>query len=99
MDSIAMNYLSKITIEKHEEEKFKEFEAQIPSIIERLYRTALIMTRNPREAEKLIQDTFSNAWQEYQRHEATINFNLWLSRTLLSTFIDDHEGKIRVDLI
>ncbi len=88
-----MKNISAIKIENHQREKLEEFETHIQPIMERIYRTALIMTKNPRKAEELVQETFSNAWTEYRQGESGINFKSWMSRILLSTFVNGYQSR------
>ncbi len=51
-----------------------------------LYRTALRVTRNPAEAEDLVQDTYLKAFKNEGRFEAGSNVRAWLFTILMNTW-------------
>lgn len=68
----------------HEEQRIK-FETIARPYKERLYRTALILTKSPREAEKLTNETFVHARKTSHKLESDSDFGYWLSTILVST--------------
>ncbi|MCC6213365.1 MAG: sigma-70 family RNA polymerase sigma factor [Polyangiaceae bacterium] len=52
-----------------------------------LYAVAVRMTRNPAEAEDLVQDTLVKAFRARDRFEAGTHMRSWLLRILTNTFI------------
>jgi len=54
----------------------------------RLYRTALILTKNPQRAEELVQEVYLKAKQGYRQLSAITNFGCWLSELLVKTYIE-----------
>src|SRR5512139_3379791 len=51
-----------------------------------LYRTAVRLTRNPAEAEDLVQDTFLKAFRASGRFERGTNLRAWLFTSLMNGF-------------
>ncbi len=50
-----------------------------------LYTAALRMTRNPADAEDLVQETFLKAYRSFGSFEAGTNLKAWLYRILTNT--------------
>ena len=53
-----------------------------------LYNMALRLTRNPAEAEDLLQDTVVRAFRFFDRYQAGTNARAWLFRILRNSFIN-----------
>ena len=53
-----------------------------------LYSAALRMTRNPADAEDVVQETFLKAYRAYGSFEAGTNLKAWLYRILTNTYIN-----------
>ncbi len=60
-----------------------------------LYSGALRMTRNPSDAEDLVQETYLKAYRAYGRFEAGTNLKAWMYRILTNTFINSYRKKQR----
>ena len=71
------------------------FEAQMLPHIDALYRTALGMTRNPGDAEDLVQDAFLRAYQFYDQFQGGTNARAWLFKILTNLFINTYRKKQR----
>ncbi|MFN8052840.1 MAG: sigma-70 family RNA polymerase sigma factor [Acidimicrobiales bacterium] len=63
--------------------------------MDQLYTAALRMTRNPSDAEDLVQETYLRAYRGYERFEAGTNLRAWLYRILTNTFINSYRAKQR----
>src|SRR5947209_14340717 len=61
------------------------FEAEALGYIDSLYRTALRLTRNPADAEDLVQDTYLKAFRSADRFEPGTNMRAWLFTILHNT--------------
>src|SRR5947199_2262080 len=61
------------------------FEAEALGYIDSLYRTALRLTRDPADAEDLVQDTYLKAFRAADTFEAGTNLRAWLFTTLHNT--------------
>lgn len=64
-----------------------DFERELTRHGRPLYAVALRMTRNPAEAEDLVQDTLVKAFRARERFEDGTNMRSWLLRILTNTFI------------
>ena len=69
------------------------FEQEALQHLDALYRTALRMTRNPSDAEDLVQDALVRAYRFYDRFEPGTNFRAWLFKILTNTYINSYRRK------
>ena len=69
------------------------FEEEALKHLDALYRTALRMTRNPSDAEDLVQDALVRAYRFYDRFEQGTNFRAWLFKILTNTYINNYRRK------
>jgi RNA polymerase sigma-70 factor, ECF subfamily len=60
-----------------------------------LYSAALRMTRNPADAEDLVQETYLRAYRGFGGFEEGTNLKAWLYRILTNTFINSYRAKKR----
>src|SRR5438270_13814112 len=60
-----------------------------------LYSAALRMTRNPADAEDLVQETYLKAYRAFESFEEGTNLKAWLYRILTNTFINAYRAKKR----
>lgn len=60
-----------------------------------LYGAAMRMTRNPTDAEDLVQETFLKAYRAYDSFQAGTNLKAWLYRILTNTFINKYRKDSR----
>jgi len=60
-----------------------------------LYSAALRMTRNPADAEDLVQETYLKAYRAFASFEEGTNLKAWLYRILTNTFINSYRSKRR----
>ncbi len=66
----------------------KEFEVQALEHMDALYRSALRMTRNPADAEDLVQETYLKAFRFHDHFEPGTNIRAWLFKILVNSFIN-----------
>jgi RNA polymerase sigma-70 factor, ECF subfamily len=71
----------------------ERFEQEALQHLDALYRTALRMTRNPSDAEDLVQDALVRAYRFYDRFEPGTNFRAWLFKILTNTYINSYRRK------
>lgn len=57
--------------------------------LDALYATARRLTRNPAEAEDLVQDTYVKAFRHQRRFRPGTNLRAWLFAILHNTFLND----------
>src|SRR5437773_11354152 len=61
------------------------FEPEALALVDSLYRTALRLTRNPADAEDLVQDTYLKAFRAAHRFAPGTNLRAWLFTILHNT--------------
>jgi len=66
------------------------FEAQALPYLDQLYGAALRMTRNPADAEDLVQETYAKAFAAFHQFKQGTNLKAWLYRILTNTFINNY---------
>ncbi len=64
------------------------FERGVLPLREGLRAAALRLTRDPDEADDLLQETLLRAWRFFARYEPNSNLRAWLHRILRNTFIN-----------
>jgi len=69
------------------EQRAMRFERDALPYLGHLYARALRMTRNPADAEDLVQETFTRAYISFKQFEPGTNLKAWLYRILTNTFI------------
>src|SRR3982074_906313 len=60
-----------------------------------LYAAALRMTRNPADAEDLVQETYLKAYRAFGSFQEGTNLKAWLYKILTNTFINSYRAKKR----
>jgi RNA polymerase sigma-70 factor (ECF subfamily) len=71
------------------------FEAEALPYLNQLYGAALRLTRNPADAEDLLQQTFMRAFAAYDSFESGTNLKAWLYKILTNAFISSYRKKQR----
>src|SRR5215813_10650632 len=71
------------------------FEQDVVPYMRKLYPAALRMTRNPSDAEDLIQETFARAYVAFHQFTPGTNLSAWLYRILANTFINSRRKRGR----
>lgn len=70
--------------------RMSEFDEQVRPYLDQLYPAALRMTRNPADAEDLVQETLTKAYSAYHQFTPGTNLRAWLHRILANTFINTY---------
>ncbi|MBE3000935.1 sigma-70 family RNA polymerase sigma factor [Nocardiopsis sp. HNM0947] len=78
-----------------QQEQTLDFATAVTPFADQLYPTALRMTRNPADAEDLVQETFAKAFANFHQFRAGTNLRAWLYRILTNTFINGYRKKQR----
>lgn len=71
------------------------FERDAMPLAPQLYGAAVRLTRNPADAEDLVQETFLKAYRAYATFEEGTNLKAWLYRILTNTFINNYRRDTR----
>jgi RNA polymerase sigma-70 factor, ECF subfamily len=77
------------------EERGARFERDALPFLDQLYSAALRMTRNPSDAEDLVQETFVKAFAAFHQFQEGTNLKAWLYRILTNTFINTYRKSQR----
>jgi len=80
------------------EQRGTRFERDAMPLLDQLYGAALRMTRNPADAEDLVQETFLKAYSAFRTFRAGTNLKAWLYRILTNTYINGYRKKQRQPL-
>ena len=71
------------------------FAEQAMPLMGSLYSGALRMTRNPADAEDLVQETYLRAYRGFGGFQEGTNLKAWLYRILTNTYINSYRAKQR----
>jgi RNA polymerase sigma-70 factor (ECF subfamily) len=77
------------------EQRTRRFEETALPFLDQLYSAALRMTRNPADAEDLVQETFVKAFAAFHQFEEGTNLKAWLYRILTNTYINIYRKRQR----
>ena len=77
------------------EQRSARFERDALPYLDQLYVAAVRMTRNPADAEDLVQETFAKAYASFHQFEEGTNLKAWLFRILTNTFINTYRKRQR----
>jgi RNA polymerase sigma-70 factor, ECF subfamily len=81
--------------EETAEQRRARFERDALPFLDQLYAAAMRMTRNPADAEDLVQETFVKAFAAFHQFEEGTNLKAWLYRILTNTFINSYRKRQR----
>ena len=73
----------------------QRFQTDALPLLDSLYAGALRMTRNPADAEDLVQETMMRAYRSFERFEEGTNLKAWLFRILTNAYINTYRKKQR----
>ena len=76
-------------------QKRNEFERQALVHVDALYGAAYRLTRNPRDAEDLVQDSLLRAYRFWDSFQQDSNCKAWLLRIVTNTFINEYQRRKR----
>jgi RNA polymerase sigma-70 factor, ECF subfamily len=77
------------------EQRAARFERDAMPLLDQLYSAALRMTRNPSDAEDLVQETYLKAFAAFGSFTAGTNLKAWLYRILTNTYINGYRRRQR----
>ncbi len=81
--------------EETDAELTARFERDAIPLMDQLYGGALRMTRNPADAEDLVQETMVKAYSGFRSFHEGTNLKAWLYRILTNTYINSYRKKQR----
>jgi RNA polymerase sigma-70 factor (ECF subfamily) len=70
------------------------FEAEALPLRPRFHAAALRLTRNPADADDLLQETYLRAYRGFSRFEPGTNLTAWLYRILRNTYINGYRKRL-----
>ncbi|KZB87828.1 sigma-70 family RNA polymerase sigma factor [Amycolatopsis regifaucium] len=73
----------------------ERFERDAMPLLDQLYSAAMRMTRNPADAEDLVQETYLKAYAAFASFKAGTNLKAWMYRILTNTYINGYRKRQR----
>jgi RNA polymerase sigma-70 factor, ECF subfamily len=80
---------------KATEDKIRDFEQQAIPLMPQLYGAALRWTRNPSDAEDLVQEAMAKAFVAWAQYQQGTNLKAWLYRIMTNTHINSYNKKAK----
>ena len=81
--------------EQQERSLEERFESEALPLLTGMYSSALRLTRNPTDAEDLLQETVLRAYRGFHQFQEGTNLKAWLYRILMNTFINSYRKRQR----
>ena len=72
-----------------------DFARDAMGLMSSLYSAAMRMTRNPADAEDLVQETYLRAYRGYEGFKAGTNLKAWMYRILTNAYLNEYRKKQR----
>jgi len=77
------------------DERRARFEREAMPLLDQMYSAALRTTRNPSDAEDLVQETFAKAYAAFHQYKPGTNLKAWMYRILTNTYINSYRKRQR----
>jgi RNA polymerase sigma-70 factor (ECF subfamily) len=77
------------------DERAERFERDAMPLLDQLYSAAMRMTRNPADAEDLVQETYLKAYGAFGSFKEGTNLKAWMYRILTNTYINGYRKRQR----
>lgn len=87
--------MARVPADETTTQRRKRFERDALPFVDQLYAAALRMTRNPADAEDLVQETFTKAFAAFHQFQEGTNLKAWLYRILTNTYINSYRKRQR----
>ncbi len=71
-------------------QRAERFQREALPFLDQLYGAAMRLTRNPQDAEDLVQETYAKAFAAFHQYQPGTNLKAWLYRILNNTFISNY---------
>ncbi len=84
--------MTRVEISEKDRERF---ERDTAPLLDSLYAAALRMTRNPADAEDLLQETMMRAYRAFDRFQEGTNLKAWLFRIMTNAYINIYRKRQR----
>ncbi len=91
----AGSFVANTSGEETAEARRERFERDAMPFVDQLYAAAMRMTRNPADAEDLVQETYVKAFASFHQFTEGTNLKAWLYRILTNTFINNYRKSQR----
>ncbi len=93
-DSVAPDETVDVANET-EAERRARFEREALPLLDQLYSAALRTTRNPADAEDLVQETYAKAYAAFHQYRPGTNLKAWMYRILTNSYINTYRKRQR----
>ncbi len=93
--SLPFRVMTSLPTSESLEERTARFERDALVHLDQLYSAGLRMTRNPQDAEDLVQETYTKAFAAFHQFKQGTNLKAWLYRILTNAFINTYRKKQR----
>ena len=80
------------------EARAARFEREAMPLLDQMYSAALRTTRNPTDAEDLVQETYAKAFAAFHQYRPGTNLKAWMYRILTNSYINSYRKKQREPL-
>jgi RNA polymerase sigma-70 factor, ECF subfamily len=80
------------------DERRARFEREAMPLLDQMYSAALRTTRNPADAEDLVQETYAKAYAAFHQYRPGTNLKAWMYRILTNSYINSYRKKQREPL-
>ena len=77
------------------DQRAEKFEELAMPLLDQLYGAALRMTRNPADAEDLVQEAYAKAFAGFHSFKPGTNFRAWMHRILTNAYINHYRKILR----
>jgi RNA polymerase sigma-70 factor (ECF subfamily) len=84
-----------MTSKNKKSELHQRFQEEAFVYLNELYGAALRLTRNPGDADDLVQETFMKAYSSFHQYKTGTNCRAWLYRIMMNTFINRYRRKTK----
>ncbi|GAA1886234.1 RNA polymerase sigma factor SigR [Lapillicoccus jejuensis] len=78
-----------------EPERRARFEREAMPLLDQMYSAALRTTRNPADADDLVQETYAKAYGAFHQYRPGTNLKAWMYRILTNTYINTYRKRQR----
>lgn len=77
------------------EDRAARFEREAMPLLDQMYSAALRTTRNPTDAEDLVQETYAKAFAAFHQYRPGTNLKAWMYRILTNSYINTYRKRQR----